>query len=155
MIMIMIECSGIAYYYKWNHAYRNKTVAPCVPFTYLSSEMMPLCCQLWSTHYTAVQINNCLKRASAIKAASIWKLWVISVMNGSHHVSTTKLTLFMVSKDEWDTKEGTDTCKSMKNTFNACKRHLLGWSNIKQWKNQAGSLSHCWVTLVWRHQAGN
>jgi len=35
---------------------------------------------------------------------------MISVMNGSH---TTKSTLFMVNKDEWDTKEGTS--KSMKN----------------------------------------
>jgi len=36
-------------------------------------------------------------------------------MNRSHHVHTAKLTLFMVSKDEWDTKEGTG--KSMKSTF--------------------------------------
>jgi len=36
-------------------------------------------------------------------------------MDGSHHVSTTKATLFVVSKDEWDTKEGTG--KSMKNAL--------------------------------------
>jgi len=41
------------------------------------------------------------------------KFWTIFVMNGSHYVPTTKSTLFAVSKDEWDTKEGTD--KSMKN----------------------------------------
>jgi len=31
--------------------------------------------------------------------------------------------------------------------------YLLGWSNIKQRKNQACSLSHCQVTQVWRHQS--
>ena len=41
--------------------------------------------------------------------------------------ATAKLTLFAVSKDEWDTKE--DTGKSMKNALYAqryAKRHLLG-----------------------------
>jgi len=45
-------------------------------------------------------------------------------MNGSH---TTKSTPFAVSKDEWDTKEGTS--KSMKNALYVQqygKRHLLG-----------------------------
>jgi len=48
-------------------------------------------------------------------------------MNGSHYVPTTKLTLFVVSKDEWDTKE--DTNKLMKNILNVQqygKRHLSG-----------------------------
>jgi len=40
---------------------------------------------------------------------------MISVTNGSHHVPTTKLTLFIVNKDEWDTKEG--RAKSMKNAL--------------------------------------
>jgi len=40
---------------------------------------------------------------------------MISVMNESHDVPTTKLTLFVVSKDEWDTKEGSG--KSMKNAL--------------------------------------
>jgi len=57
--------------------------------------------------------------------------------------ATTKLTLFTVSKDEWNTKE--DTGKSLKNVLDVLrytKRHLLGWSDVEQWKNQAGSLSH-------------
>ena len=47
--------------------------------------------------------------------------------------ATAKLTLFTVSKDEWDTKE--DTGKSMKNALYVlqyAKRHLSGRSNIKQ-----------------------
>jgi len=39
----------------------------------------------------------------------------ISVTNGSHHVPTTKSTLFVVNKDEWDTKEGRG--KSTKNAL--------------------------------------
>jgi len=34
------------------------------------------------------------------------------IANGSHHMPTTKSTLFAVCKGEWDTKEGTG--KSMK-----------------------------------------
>jgi len=52
---------------------------------------------------------------------------MISVTNGNHHVPTAKSTLFVVNKDEWDTKE--DTGKSMKNTLHVQrygKRHLSG-----------------------------
>jgi len=41
----------------------------------------------------------------------------------------------MVNKDEWDTEEGPG--KSMKNALYVKwhgKRHLLGWSDIEQWK---------------------
>jgi len=47
--------------------------------------------------------------------------------NGSQHMPTTKSTLFVVSKDEWDTKEGTG--EFMKNALHVRwygKRHLLG-----------------------------
>ena len=49
----------------------------------------------------------------------------------SHAIA--KLTLFTVSKDEWDTKK--DTGKSMKNALYVlwyAKRHLSGRSNIEQ-----------------------
>jgi len=55
--------------------------------------------------------NICLKRTSEIKVATR----MISVTNGTHHVSTTKSTLFVENKDELDTKEGTG--KSMKNAL--------------------------------------
>jgi len=52
---------------------------------------------------------------------------MISVTKRSHHMPTTKSTLFAVSKDEWDAKEDTD--KSTKNALCAlqyAKRHFLG-----------------------------
>jgi len=48
-------------------------------------------------------------------------LRMISITNGSHHVQST---LFVVNKDEWDTKEGRG--KSMKNVQRYGKRHLSG-----------------------------
>jgi len=68
--------------------------------------------------------------------------------------ATTESTLFAVSKDEWNIKEGTG--KFMKNILyilQYVKRHLSGQSNIEQWKNQVRSLSHCRAMLIWRHQA--
>jgi len=52
------------------------------------------------------------------------KLWA---RNRSHQMPTTKLTPFVVSKDEWDTKESPG--KSMKNVLYVQwhgKRHLSG-----------------------------
>jgi len=46
---------------------------------------------------------------------------------------TTKSTLFVVSKSEWDTKE--DTGKSMKNTLHVQqygKSHPSDWSDVEQ-----------------------
>ena len=47
--------------------------------------------------------------------------------------ATAELTLFTVSKDEWDTKD--DTGKSMKNVLYVlqyAERHLSGRSNVEQ-----------------------
>jgi len=52
---------------------------------------------------------------------------MISVTTRSHHVTTTKSMLVVVSKDEWDTRE--DPGKSMKNALHVqrcSKRHLSG-----------------------------
>jgi len=61
-----------------------------------------------STHYTAVWINYCLKRTSAIKEANINYRGFLLQMDK-------KSTLFVVNKDEWVTKEGSG--KSMKNAL--------------------------------------
>jgi len=78
-----------------------------------------LLCQLCSTHYTAIQINNCLKSTSVIKVATMKNtdnlLGTISVTQMKPSRVTTKLMQFTVSKDEWNTKE--DSGKSLKNTL--------------------------------------
>jgi len=106
-----------------------------------------LCCQLCSTCYIAVQINNSLKTTLAIKVATI-KI----MMNGSNHIPTTKSTLFAVRKDEWNTKEGTG--KSMKNAL------YLQWYGKRLewwWTTEKSTLYDVAftiiITLVWRHQA--
>ena len=53
--------------------------------------------------------------------------------DGKPSRATAKLTLFAVSKDEWDTKE--DSGKSMKNALYVlwyAKMHLSGRSDIKR-----------------------
>jgi len=55
----------------------------------LSSEIevsIALICQLCSTHYTAVQIKNCLKSISVIKVATMKSTDDFSLRKGSHHV---------------------------------------------------------------------
>jgi len=84
---------------QWHHLY---------PLTLLF-EKKTFCCQLCSTCYTEVQINNCLKRTSAIKVATM------KIADNFHYEHVPKPTLFVVSKDEWDTKEGPG--KSMKNAL--------------------------------------
>jgi len=130
-------------------------VNPCIPH-----QIMALCTQLYSSekkalhcsiHYTAVRINNCLKRTSTIKVATM-KLQTISVMNGSHHVSTTKSTL-VVNKDEWDTKEHHEECIVCTAVWQKAPFGLKRHIKQQKAKNQACSLNHCWVTLVWRHRS--
>jgi len=122
--------------------------ASCTPVYQLSPEK-------WSNHYTLLPaVVNPLP-------ASIYKLRSIKVASMKIHImkrkpscATTELTLSAVSKDEWNTKEGSS--KSMKNALHVlryAKRHLLSQSGIEQWKNQARSLVLCRITLVWRHRS--
>ena len=69
--------------------------------------------------------------ASAIKIATMTNMDDFRY-EGKPSCTIAKLTLFTVSKDEWDTKE--DTGKSMKKALHIlryAKRHILGRSNIK------------------------
>ena len=103
--------------------------------------------------YTAVRIKNCLKSTSAIKIATMTNTDNFHY-EGKPSRTIAKSALFTVSKDEWDTKENTG--KSMKNALYVlwyAKRHLLDRSDVEQLKNQARSLSHYRVMLVWRHQS--
>ena len=128
---------------------RNGAAHPSYINYRLKSEVsITLRCLLCLTRYTAVRIKNCSKSTSAIKIATT-KNTDNFCYEGKPSRATTKSTLFAVSKEEWDTKE--DTSKSMKNalyTLWYAKRHQSGRSDVKQRKNQAGSLSHYRVMLV-------
>ena len=116
-------------------AYRKKEMVPQTPATnyHLKTEVsIMLCCRLCSTCYTAVRIKNCSKSTSAIKIATM-KNTDDFRYKVKPSCATAKLTLFAVSKDEWDTKE--DTGRSMKNALYVlwyAKRHLSGQNNIEQ-----------------------
>ena len=91
-----------------------------------------LLCWLCSTRYTAVRIKSYLKNTYTIKIATM-KNTDDYHYEGKPSCATAKSTLLTVGKDEWDTKEGTG--KSMRNTLyilQYAKRHLSGWSNLKQ-----------------------
>ena len=108
--------------------YTASKMVLCAPV----EESITLRCRLFSTCFTAVQIKNCLKTTSAIKVATI-KNTNDFRYKGKPSCTTTKLTLFAVSKDEWDTME--DTGKSMKNALYVlryAKRHFLSRSDVKQ-----------------------
>ena len=115
------------------HTERNGAVHPSYINCCLKSEVsITFCCQLCSTRYTAVRIENCSKSTSAIKTATM-KNTDDFCYEGKPSHAITKSTLFVVSKDEWDTRE--DTSKSMKNALYVlryAKRHLSSRSNVEQ-----------------------
>ena len=91
---------------------RNGAAHPSYINYCLKSEVsITLHCRLCS-RYTAVRIKNCSKSTSVIKIATM-KNTDNFCYEGKPSCATAKLTLFAVSKDEWDTKE--DIGKSMKN----------------------------------------
>ena len=68
---------------------------------------------------------------------------MISVTQKTPSPTTTKLTFFFtISKDEWNTRENTG--KSLNSALSLlwyAKRHLLGWSDVKQQKIKSKALT--------------
>ena len=119
------------------HTERNGAARPSYINYHLKIEVsITLCCWLCSTHYTAVQIENCSIRTSAIKTATMKNtddFCYNFCYKGKPSCAIAKSTHFAVGKDEWDTKEGTG--KSMKNALYVlryAKRHLSGRSDDEQ-----------------------
>ena len=89
-------------------------------------------CSSLSALFNSLHSNtNQLESTSVIKVATMKNtddlLGIISIVQKKPSHATTKLMLFTVSKDEWNTKE--DTGKSLKNTLDVlryAKRHLSG-----------------------------
>ena len=100
---------------------------PCYINYCLKSELSIMFhCRLCSTRYTVVGMKNSSKSTSTIKIAGM-KNTNNFHYEGKPSCATTKLTLFTVTKDEWDTKK--DTGKSMKNVLYVlryAKRNLSG-----------------------------
>jgi len=70
MIMIVVMIVAQSYYYWWIHTYCNGTMCP----SYINYRLERRCfvaSYVCSTHYTAVQITNCLKRTSAAKVVTM------------------------------------------------------------------------------------
>jgi len=132
----------------------KNTMVPHTTSYCLETEVsIALLCQLYSTHYTVVRIKNWLKSTSVIKVAAM-KIRTISLYTKEAITCNHSINAFHCQQ-RWMEHKG-DTGKSLKNALHVrryVKRHLSSWSDIEQWKNQAGSLSHYRVTLVWRHQA--
>jgi len=143
MIIKMIEIYNIAAQRCWwTHAYCIETIALHAPLTILSST---LCYQLC---YVAVQINNCLKRIFVIKVATMKitddLMEAITCLPQNRHFS-------------WWTKMNGTQRRAMLSPW---RMHCMysGMAKGTSWaeatlsskKNQAHSLSHCWVTQVWK-----
>ena len=98
---------------------------PAINYHLKSEVSIMLCCQLCSTHYTALRIKNCSKSTSAIKVTKSMKNTDDFHYEGKPSHATAKLTSFAASKDKLDTKE--DTGKSVKNALHVLlytKRHV-------------------------------
>jgi len=113
----------------------NCTVHP----SYINYHLM-ICCQLCLTHYTAVWINNCLKRTSAIEVANIKimkkKLWIEANMclpQNQHFLQWAKMN------------------ETQRRALVSPIVYTEVWSDIEQWKKS--SLYSFTVMRVWRHQS--
>jgi len=84
--MIEIQYSGTALLLLVNPRIRTtlKSGVPVTCINYHLKRRRFVASYLCSTHYTGVQINNCLKLTSAIKVAPLKIIQLISVTNGSH-----------------------------------------------------------------------
>ena len=129
----------------------RNTMVLCAPQLLSETEVsIVILCQLCSACYTAVRIKKCLKSTSVLKVGTMQNTDDFLICKGSHHVQPPNLHFSLLAK-----MNGTQsrTLKNALHVLQYAKRHLSGWSDVEQCKNQARSLSRYRVTLVWRHQA--
>jgi len=103
MIMIEIQHSGTGTHALMLHQNNGTTYPTYVFIIWKEDTSLPIMQQYKSTTVWKELLQS---------KWPLWKLQTISITNGSHHMPTTKSTLFAESKDEW---EGTG--KSMKNAL--------------------------------------
>jgi len=109
MIIKMIEIYNIAAHAALllvvNPAYYIETIAPRTPLTYLSSKRR---------RFVTSYVQPVIQQYESTTVTFVIKVATTDDFRNNHHVQST---LFMVNKDEWDTKEGRG--KSMKNALHA------------------------------------
>jgi len=86
--------------------------------------------QQFSTCYKAVRINKLFENTSAIKVTTKKKMDNFSMNCGSHHMLTTKSTLYAVRKDDRDTKEDVGKSRRKHSTYSGLTKGT-SWQNIK------------------------
>ena len=107
-----------------------------------------LCFQWCLTFYKMFQAKDSVRNTSAITAVtnSSMKSWCSTTANRHLRSSGQR------SAEQRRTKVSfSRTMMQALELLQLAKRHILGQSDEDQWKDQAYSLSHFWVMLVWRH----
>ena len=123
-------------------------VAP-IDYCLKSEVSIMLCCHLCPTCYTAVHIKNYLKTTFVINVATIKNMDDSLSHKGSHHMVPTKLTLYIVIKDEWNTKKDTGKCMKMYCTYSGMPKTSLG---LKQhWTVKKSSPLKNFVASFWKY----
>jgi len=147
MLLHAPEWNPEAWIHHWKLLLVNPyiTMAPCTSLMYLSSEMKTLHCQLWSTHYTAVQIkiNFCNKSSHYENyRRSPLEIEAITCLPQNRHFSW------------WAKMNGTQRRALVSPWRIHC---MIQWWGKRQKQcrtmKKSSNLSHCWVMLVWRHQS--
>ena len=105
------------------HMLHQKCCTPPLSSIKQSIHCSSLSATFYQLRFVAIWIKNCSKSVSVVKVATI------KYADDSHYAkqlsrTTTKLTFFAVSPDEWNTKE--DTGNSSIACTAVCQRHLLG-----------------------------
>jgi len=113
----------------------KKTMVPCTPVIVWNwSIHCPSLSAVFDSLHSSTN-QEMFEKHLCNKSSHYEKYGWFLVMQRKPSHATIELTLFTVSKDEWNTKE--DNGKSLKNALYVlqyAKRHLSGWSNVKQWK---------------------
>jgi len=93
------------------------------------------------------------------KRRTVQETWIHSIQKiraksmhclGEAILCYSELTFSVVSKKNWNTKGKSMMCALY--ILQLVKRHILGWSDVEQWRNQARSHIHYQVTLGWRRE---
>ena len=103
------------------------------------------CLKIWSSHYAS--LSTILDLLHTNMNQGLVKKYLRN--QGSHFEKYGRFPLRMQRKPPWVTAL---RCQQrwMEHKEGHWLHTAVQWSNVKQWKDQAFSISHYWVMLVWR-----